>query len=470
MKIGKWSNTAGANNAAPPDGWPEGQAPSTVNDCAREMMAAIRTMATNIEFIDLGNSPTYVSAVSFNLNAPDSNFHVGRRLKLYDSTVLYGTINSASGTYVQVRLDAGALSNSLSSVALGAPVVNHALPDAAYAQENALINGDFDIWQRGTFFGDVQNFQYTADRWMFEKSGTLAAHGTILQKPQSASVDQVPTVFQCGRYINNALQYVVTATQAVLANGDYAMLTQVIEGYNFRPIAFSPMSLCFWVNTNRSGVYSVALRDMAADFSYVTAFTVTAANAYSRFFLQLPPTDNNPGWNFDTQAGLRVSFVLASGTDNMVSNANSWTAANLVAVPSQTNLLDTAFNYFTVAAIELKKGWGDVPCVQRQFGDELRLCQRYYWRGLPGQALNMQSFAVNSIVSWPIMFPATMRATPSLSVNLSNTSFSFVDPNQTTWDTATPQGARFLTVTTTIGTNSFITFGAGDFLAADAEL
>lgn len=37
-----WSETDGANNAAPPDGWPEGQMPSTVNDCARANMGALK--------------------------------------------------------------------------------------------------------------------------------------------------------------------------------------------------------------------------------------------------------------------------------------------------------------------------------------------------------------------------------------------------------------------------------------------
>lgn len=39
--ISQWSTSAASNNAAPPDGWPEGQAPSTVNDSAREVMAAV---------------------------------------------------------------------------------------------------------------------------------------------------------------------------------------------------------------------------------------------------------------------------------------------------------------------------------------------------------------------------------------------------------------------------------------------
>ena len=37
-----WFETDNANDRPPPAGWPEGQAPSTVNDCARAMMGAIK--------------------------------------------------------------------------------------------------------------------------------------------------------------------------------------------------------------------------------------------------------------------------------------------------------------------------------------------------------------------------------------------------------------------------------------------
>lgn len=40
--ISQWSETAGDNSNAPPDGWPEGMARSAVNDCGRENMAAIK--------------------------------------------------------------------------------------------------------------------------------------------------------------------------------------------------------------------------------------------------------------------------------------------------------------------------------------------------------------------------------------------------------------------------------------------
>lgn len=125
MKWGLWSTTAGSNSATPPDGWPEGQLPSTVNDCAREMMASIRTGMNDLAqgFIDLGMSPTFVSTTKFTTPSNDLNYlPVGTRFRASDATTLYGIVISASfstNSAFTVTLDSGNLSTSLSSIAVG---------------------------------------------------------------------------------------------------------------------------------------------------------------------------------------------------------------------------------------------------------------------------------------------------------------------------------------------------------------
>lgn len=42
IESANWSEAAASNNAAAPSGWPEGMAPSAVNDAARETMAAVK--------------------------------------------------------------------------------------------------------------------------------------------------------------------------------------------------------------------------------------------------------------------------------------------------------------------------------------------------------------------------------------------------------------------------------------------
>lgn len=44
VQTSTWSETAASNNTAAPDGWPEGQTFASVNNCAREMMSALKIL------------------------------------------------------------------------------------------------------------------------------------------------------------------------------------------------------------------------------------------------------------------------------------------------------------------------------------------------------------------------------------------------------------------------------------------
>lgn len=55
---------------------------------------------------------------------------------------------------------------------------------------NAIINGNFDFWQRGTSFGSLVNTEYHADRWriLFDGGGTR----TISRQPFTVGQTDVP--------------------------------------------------------------------------------------------------------------------------------------------------------------------------------------------------------------------------------------------------------------------------------------
>jgi len=123
-KIGSWSVSADQNTAAPPNGWPEGMAPSGVNDAAREMMARVKEYCNNAEWFDRDMTPTYVNANSFTLVGDQTGaMQQGRALKLYDTSgtaqPIYRFIMSASFTAVTtLQLESGpAITSSLSSFA-----------------------------------------------------------------------------------------------------------------------------------------------------------------------------------------------------------------------------------------------------------------------------------------------------------------------------------------------------------------
>ena len=120
--ISAWSTTAANNNSSPPDGFPENQLPSTLNNAARELMAAIRTFYQAAAWIDLGDTPTYASTTTFTVPGDQTAFYtVNRRIRCTDATTLYGYISSSvyvASTTVTVVLDSGSLSASLTAVAV----------------------------------------------------------------------------------------------------------------------------------------------------------------------------------------------------------------------------------------------------------------------------------------------------------------------------------------------------------------
>lgn len=142
--ISTWSETAANNNAAPPDGMPEGMYPSAVNDAAREMMAAVRRWTDDGGWHNWGHTYTYNSATSFTV-ATDVTaiYHVGRRVRAVGSSTgtIYGTISAVSyalpNTTVTVTWDSGTLYNETLTISVGFLAALH----PAYANTWASIGG-----------------------------------------------------------------------------------------------------------------------------------------------------------------------------------------------------------------------------------------------------------------------------------------------------------------------------------------
>ena len=153
-----WNEVANSNNAATPDGWPEGQAPSTVNNCAREMMSAVKIDydqrnptvtsggSANTQTLTYSTAPTAYARQTFSFIAGFTNTgattlnvnSVGALNVFMDNAALTGG-EIVAGSIVQVVHD-GTQFQITSSRAPGALPVHG---------QNLLINGDGEIWQRG---------------------------------------------------------------------------------------------------------------------------------------------------------------------------------------------------------------------------------------------------------------------------------------------------------------------------------
>lgn len=122
--ITTWSTSAASNNSAAPDGFPEGMAPSAVNDAAREVMAAVRRQTEDAEWFNWGDTTTYASATSFTVAGDvTSRYHVNRRVRAVGTLTgtIYGRITASSfsaSTTVTVEWDSGSLQSETLTVSL----------------------------------------------------------------------------------------------------------------------------------------------------------------------------------------------------------------------------------------------------------------------------------------------------------------------------------------------------------------
>jgi hypothetical protein len=71
MAVSDWSSTPASNNAAPPNGAPEGTAPSAVNDTIRQIMADVRTFYDSVTTLTQNAQTT-----NYTLVIGDANKHI----------------------------------------------------------------------------------------------------------------------------------------------------------------------------------------------------------------------------------------------------------------------------------------------------------------------------------------------------------------------------------------------------------
>jgi hypothetical protein len=145
MSVGQWSTTAANNATADPSiNWQEGQAPSTVNDSARAMMAALALWFQSAEWLNLADVPTYVSGTQFTVPTNRTSVYtVGRRVRaMVTAGTIYGTISASaytSLTTVTVTWDSGSLDSGLSEVDVG--IINSANSSLAQVSGNFTAGG-----------------------------------------------------------------------------------------------------------------------------------------------------------------------------------------------------------------------------------------------------------------------------------------------------------------------------------------
>jgi len=300
---------------------------------------------------------------------------------------------------------------------------------------NLIINGAMQVAQRGTSSSSWSGIGFPA----CDRQKTLGSYGgtwTISQSTEAPSDNGFTksTKYDC-----------TTAVTSLNANA-YLQHYYRIEGQDLQGVCkgtsnAKPLTLSFWVKTNKTGTYNVEAIDQ--DNARLCSFQYTVSNTNWNKYTVTFPADTTGAFANDNGVSLDLGWWLVAGsTFNSGSSQNtfsSFTQANRA--PSNVNLADSTSNEWYITGIQLEVGSVATDFEHRSFGQELDLCRRYcYNPAFQGQATTQCLFNGSGYDSSTIyhvcVLPTPMRAIPTIEQNTSGNYFqSYGNGSSNTYST-----------------------------------
>ena len=276
--------------------------------------------------------------------------------------------------------------------------------DSLQGFRNRILNGSMVLDQRNAGAAVANSSGYVVDRWADFRAGS----GRYTAQQSTTA----PSGF------TNSFQHTVT-TAVTPAASDVYQIFQPIEGYNTADLGFGTASaqsvtVSFWVRSSVTGLYAVSLRNSASNRSYVATYSVTAANTWEQKTATIPG-DTSGTWLTNNGTGILLIFDLGSGS-NQNTTADAWQAGDFRRTSGCVDWISTSGATFRITGVQLEAGSVATPFERRPFGQELALCQRYYYRWVSTTTNESIStgFAYATTAAFLIIpFPMTMRIRPT---------------------------------------------------------
>lgn len=445
-----WSETAASNNVTPPDGWPEGQAPSTVNDCSREMMGALKRDWDR-------RGPTLTSAGT--ANAQTLTYTVAPTAYVRGDTYSFlagaGLTNTGAATMNVNALGAKAIQlggAALRGMEIAAGLVYTLMYDGTQFQivagclaftANSLINGGFEVWQRGAGGGAsiavaASTTAYTADRWYITTAANEVCHVS-----QQAGLTNGSRF--CGRFQRDSGQ---TGTGAIVAGQPYA--TEMLV-----PLRGSKVTISGWLASGAN-------------------WSPTSGNLTISLY-QGTGGEAKRGGGFTSETTVVTTTVaLTAGSSATFFSATSAAVLPTTAVQAELQITWTPVgtastnDWFSIDDVKVEPNVGPTPFDRPKFVDEMQQCQRFYQKTFiyataPVQALGDSSGApviffptgASGTTRYDWRFPVEMRSS-----GVTITTYNPVSANAN-WRDGTNAADRTASISSTSSRATSIALSAG---------
>jgi hypothetical protein len=271
---------------------------------------------------------------------------------------------------------------------------------------NRIINGDMRIDQRNAGASvTITTSAYTLDRW---QGG--ASQSSKYSVQQNAGSVTPPAGFVNYLGVTSLSAYSVLST-------DNFFLQQPIEGLNISDLAWgsasaSTVTLSFWVRSSLTGTFGGTLVNSANNYSYPFTYTISATNTWEqKTIIVAGPTAGT--WLTTDGVGIRVNFGLGCGTSNS-GTAGSWASSNFTSATGATSVVGTNGATFYITGVQLEPGSVATPFERRSYGQELALCQRYFFSFGITDWFGYIPYNSDPNSKWFKDFPVQMRANPTV--------------------------------------------------------
>ena len=286
-----------------------------------------------------------------------------------------------------------------------------------YGRRNLIINGAMQVAQRGT---SSTSFNYaTVDRFKVNASGTDQL--AITQEQVSDS----PSGFQYSYKIT------IDTPETGWIGSEFVSVTSFIEQQNLTHLKYGTSdavssTLSFWIKSSVTGTYSIGIYVLDTTNRIITkTYTINSADTWEYKTISIEGDTNGSGFASSSSERYGLYFGLTAGPDRITADSTSWGAY------SGTKLLygqvadvgSVSGATWQITGLQLEVGDTATPFEHRSYGEELSLCQRYYWQN-EDVFVYSKSREADRHRDCTISLPVEMRATPTVTKLTDPTGFT----------------------------------------------
>lgn len=229
----------------------------------------------------------------------------------------------------------------------------------------AIMNGNFDIWQRNTSFSAAGK---TADRWQEWNNGAGGTLPTITFSRIALTSGDIDGAFYGYR------SYWDGVGSSLGGDAEQITYTRIEHGTRFLAGKGNKVTLSFWaksdISNKRLGVrlsQNYGTGGSPSSQEWNTGYTITLTSTWTKYTITFTLTSivgKTFGTNNNDYLELAIQKMWGS---NLISRYNSGTAEGF----GSAGLVD-------IAQVQLNLGEIALPFQPKSFADEYRLCLRYY--------------------------------------------------------------------------------------------